>query len=99
MESRSSADVLARHAVRLAEAGRLLGALSTYAPESADQVGGQLVRDIDSALTRAAEAIASSASAVIQEREDDQEDFDSSSNIHLLDRLRRRARELIDPSQ
>ncbi len=80
---------------RLRETSRLLDSLTVFAAGPATKTQAQLARDVDAALTRSLEAIIKQADEAIEEREVDQEDWDSSSNIHLLHNLRRKAERLL----
>ena len=79
---------------RVRQAARVVESLAMFSAADAGAAEGEVRARLDAAFAEAGEALVRWVDKAIEDRVNDQEDWDSSTNIHLLNRIRQDAEAL-----
>ena len=79
---------------RVKQAARVVESLAMFSAADAGEAEGEVRARLDAAFAEAGEAMVRWVDKAIEDRVNDQEDWDSSTNIHLLNRIRQDAEAL-----
>ena len=77
------------------ELARGVESLAMYSPEAAEEMEGLIAQETTRTFRELRDKLLGKIEALLQEKNDDAEDWDSSSSIHMLMDLKRRVEKVV----